>query len=123
MRDHRLARLRAAADEVNHALGQSGLFDDLDEFCGDGRRVRRRFENDSVAGDDRGQCHTRHDSERKIPRRNYRTDAERNVFEDVLLARIRCDRLFARPAQHLATVELAKIDRLRNIAVGLGPGL
>jgi hypothetical protein len=61
--------------------------------------------------------------EREVPRRDDDADAERDVGEAVVFALDACERLRRCVAQHLACVELAEVDGLGRVAVGLGPGL
>ena len=120
--DH-VADLRSGSGhEIHHACRQAGFFDQLKEFVSDRRRIRRRFQNNSVAGDDCRRGHPGHNCQRKIPGRDHRADSQRNVFEMVLFAGELNERLFAAVAQHLPAVELKKIDRFRGVAVGFGPG-
>ena len=67
--------------------------------------------------------HAGHDGAGEIPRRNHRADAERNVGQRVALARQLHGRLGFGEAQGLARVELAEIDGLGNVGIGLEPVL
>ena len=124
MRDDRVAEARAGAGaEVDHALGHAGFFEQFDKLRGDGRRVARRLQDDGVAADDRGQRHAGHDGAGEIPRRNHRAHAERNVHQRVALAGQLDRRLRLGEAQRFARVELAEVDGLGDVGVGLGPVL
>ena len=88
MLDHGVAEAAAAAGaEVDHAVRQPGFFQDLEELRGDRRRVARGLQDHGVAADDGSQRHAGHDGAGKIPRRNDRAHAERNVAQVVALAR------------------------------------
>ena len=112
-----------AGAEVDDAVGQAGLFEDFDEFGGDGGRVDRGLEDDGVAGDDGGGGHAGHDGEGEVPRRNDGADAERNVEELVALAGILDGRGGVVEAQRFAGVELEEVDGLAYVGVGFGPVL
>ena len=71
------------ADEVNDAWRKPGFLDDLHKFRRDRRRIGRWLEDDGITRDDGGHRHSGHDRERKIPRRNDRTNAKRNIFKAV----------------------------------------
>src|SRR3984957_10303097 len=112
-----------ARTEIHHALGHARFFEQLDELRGDGGRIARRLEDDGVATHDRYQRHASHDGARKIPRRNHGAYAQRNVHHRIVLAGQLDGRLRLRKAKRLASVELAEIDGLGNIGVGLSPVL
>ena len=124
MRDHGIAEARSCAGaEVHYAFGHADFFEQLDEFGGNGRRIARRLQDDGVAADDRGDGHAGHDGAGEIPGRNHGADAERNVGQRVALARQLHRRFGFREAQSFAGVELAEIDGLGDIGVGLAPVL
>ena len=133
-REGDVARLRVVNDHVAHlaarpghevddARGDARLFQKLEELVGDGRRVRRGLQDDGVSGDERGGGHPRHDGEREVPRRDDDADAERNVFEPIVLALDTRQRLRRGVAQHLSRVELAEVYGLGGVGVGLRPRL
>ena len=124
MLDERVADGRAAAgQEVQDPRRDPGLLRRIEEHRRDARRVGRGLQDHGVSGHERGRRHPREDRERKVPGRNDRADAERDVLELVLLARIGRQGLRLREALHVPRVELAEVDRLGRVAVGLGPGL
>jgi hypothetical protein len=112
-----------AGAEVHHALGHAASSSSSNKLCGDGGRIARGLQDDGVAADDRRQRHAGHDGARKIPRRNHRAHAQRNVVQRVVLAGKLDGRLSLRKTQGLARVELAEVDGLGNIGVGLNPVL
>ena len=67
--------------------------------------------------------HAGHDGAGKIPRRNYRPYAQRNVHQGVAFARHLHRQFGTREAQRLPRVVLAEVDSFGDIGVGLGPVL
>ncbi len=110
-----------AGTEVDHAVGNAGLLEDFNEARGDCGRVARGLEDDRVAGDDGSGRHAGHDGEGKIPGRNHRTHAERNVEELVAFAGILNGRDGRGQAQRFAGVELEEVDGFAHVSIGLGP--
>ena len=124
MLDERIADRRAAArQEVQDPVRHPRLVARLQEHRRDAGRVRGGLENDRVAGDERGGRHSRQDREREVPRGNHDGDAEGDVLELVSLAGKGRQGLWLGQPLHLAGVELAEVDRLGRVPVGLGPGL
>ena len=124
MRYQRVAKARAAAGtEIHHPFRHAALFQQFHKLCRNRRRIARRLQHHGVAADDRGQRHARHNGAGKIPRRNHSADAKRNVGESVAFARQLHGRLGLRKTQRLARVELAEIDGLGDVGIGLGPVL
>src|SRR5690606_7714236 len=75
--DDRFARFDVAGDDIDHALGETGFVAKLGELEGAHRRFRGAFENERVAGGERGpQLPYRH-REWKIPRDDLPADADR----------------------------------------------
>src|SRR5579864_6458525 len=108
-----------AGTEIHHAFGHAGFFEQLNKLGGDGGRVARGLEDHGVAADDRSQRHSSHDGAGKIPRRNYRADAERNVEKRVVLAGQLDGRLRLAEAQRFTGIELTEVDGLGNVGIGL----
>ena len=124
MRHNRVAETGARAGaKIYHAFGHAGLFEQINKLRRDGGRIARRLQNNGVAADDGRHRHARHDGARKIPRRNHRAHAQRNVMQRVMLAGQLDGRLRLRKTQRLARVELAEVDGLGNVGIGLGPVL
>jgi hypothetical protein len=124
MRHQRIAKASAAARaEVHNAFGHAAFFEQFHELRRNRRRIARRLQHDRVAADDRSDRHAGHDGAGKVPRRNHGADAERNIGQRVALARQLHGRFGLREAQRLARVELAEIDGLGNIGIGLEPVL
>ena len=124
MSHQRVAEAGAAAGtEIHHPFGHSAFFEQFDKLRRDGRRIARRLQDDGVAADDRGQRHAGHDGAGKIPRRNHRAHAQRNVGQGVALAGQLHRRLGLGEAQRLARVELAEVDGLGDVGIGLKPVL
>src|SRR5690606_35338201 len=81
------------------------------------------LEHRRVAGNDGGHRHATHDRAREVPRRNDRTDTERDVTHLVVFTghlRYRCT---IGEAQHFAAVVLGEIDQFRDVAIGFRPVL
>ena len=124
MRDDEVADFASrAGNEVDDARRHADLVQQVDEPRRDDGGVARGLEHDGVPADDRRRRHAHHDGARKVPRRYHGADAERNVDELVPFARHRDDRLRLRVTQRLTRVEFEKVDRLGDVAVGLGPAL
>ena len=124
MRDQRVAETRAAAGtKVHDAFGHAAFFEQFDELRRNRRRIAGGFQDDGVAADDRSEGHAGHDGAGEVPRRNHGADAERNVGQCVALARQLHGRFDLREAQGLAPVELAEIDGLGDVGIGLEPVL
>ena len=86
------------------------------------RRLLGRLEDRGVARHQRRDGHAGGDRQREVPGRDDHGHAARQVLGEVGLAGdVAMPGL--RQADHLAGVELAEVDRLGDVAVGLGPGL
>src|SRR6185437_12687468 len=79
MFNERAADFWAALAQVHDARRHAGLFEYVEEARRNGGRVGGWLEDDGVAADDGCGRHAGHDGEGKIPRRDDRADAERNV--------------------------------------------
>ena len=124
MRDHGIAEAGSGAGtEIHHALRHPRFFEQFDKLRGDGRRVARRLQDHRVAAHDRRHCHSGHDGAGKIPRRNHGAHAQGNVHQSIALPGQLNGCLGLRESQGLAGIELAEIDRLGNVGVGLSPVL
>ena len=110
-------------NEVDDAVGHADFAQEIDEPRSHDRRIARRLEHDGIARDDRRRRHPDHDRRCKVPGRNYRSDAERNIDELVALAVDRDDGVRLGIAQRFARVELEEIDRFGNVGVGFDPAL
>ncbi len=110
-------------NKVHDARRHADLVQEIDEPRRDHRRVARGLQNDGVPRDDCGRRHAHHDGGGEIPRRDDGPDAEGDIDELVALALDRYHGLRLRVAQRFARVELEKVDRLGDVAVGLGPAL
>src|SRR5260370_24602432 len=114
------ARSRTRA-EVHNAIRHPRFLKGFEKFGGDCRRIVGRLNYYCVPADDRGHGHARHDGARKVPRRNHRAHAQRNVNQAVVFSR-QLDRGFGvGEAQRFARVELREIDGLGDVAIGLRP--
>ena len=112
-----------AGAEVDHAVGEAGFFQNLEELCRDGRRVARGLQDDGVAADNGGQRHAAHDGAGKVPRRNYHAYAQRDVAQPIALARQLHRRLSLREANRLQRIEVAEVNQLGDVAIGFSPVL
>ena len=68
--------LAEAVDEVDDAVGQARLGEQLDEALGQQRRVLGRLEDDGVAADERGRELPGRDRDREVPGRDRADDAD-----------------------------------------------
>ena len=109
--------------KIYYAFGHAGFFEKLDELGGDGGGIARRLEDDRVAADDGSHRHAGHDCAREIPRRNHRAHTQRDVGQRIALARQLHWRFSFGETQGFAGVELAEVDGLRDVGVGLAPVL
>src|SRR5580704_7109211 len=91
-------------DEIYGFLGNAGFKENVDESCGDGRRVGGGLDDDGVAGDKRGHDESGHDGAGEIPRGNNDTYTQGDVDEIVALATHRREFLRFGEAQHFAAV-------------------
>ena len=102
MRHHRISESSARArTEVHHAFRHAGFFQQFDELRRNGRRIAGGLQDHRVAADNRGQRHAGHDRAGKIPRRNHRAHAQRNVEQLIALSRQLHRRLSLGQAQRL----------------------
>ena len=67
-----------SVDDVDHAVGDAGLGEELDESLPERGSVRGRLEDDGVPGDERGRDLPGRDRDREVPRRNDADDADRH---------------------------------------------
>src|SRR3989442_15954862 len=107
--------------EVDDALGHTGFLEQFDKFRSDSRRVARWFQNHGVAGNYRSQRHPSHNRARKVPWRNHRAYAQRNVQQGVMLAGHLHRELSLGEPQCFPAVVFAKIDGLGDVRVCLCP--
>src|SRR5579862_2480761 len=112
-----------AGTKIHYAFGHAGFFEQFHKLGGDRGRIARRLQNHRVAADNGGQRHASHNGAGKIPRRNDRAYAQRNVVQGVVFAGQLNRSLRFRKTQGLARVELAEVDGLGNVGIGLGPVL
>ena len=120
MADEPLAGLLAeAVDEVDGALGQPGLAEQLDEALGQQRRVLGGLEHDGVARDERRRELPGRDRDREVPRRDRADDADRHPHRHLeLVAQLRGGRV-AEEAAALAGHVDRHVDRFLDVAAGL----
>ena len=124
MCDHGAAELRALARaEVDDAVRQANLFEQLHKLRGDRWCVDGGLQNYGIAADNGSGGHSSHDGEWEVPRWNYRTHAQRNVAQPVAFAGELDRRSCLVQPQRLASVELQKVDGFAHIGIGLAPVL
>ncbi len=124
LRHERFARGAAwSGEKADDVSGHARLIQNINEDCGDGRRIARRLHHHRVSRDDGSHRHAAHNRRRKIPRRNHDADAERNIFEIVFFAVERGQFLRSTQAQRLASIVFAEIDQLGDVRIGFRPGL
>ena len=85
------------------------------------RRVARRFEDHRVSRDHRRRRHPGEDRQREVPRGDHDADAEREVYQLVLLSRELDGGFHLRVPEHLTCVKFQEIDRLGDVTVGFRP--
>ena len=124
MRHQRIPEAAAAAGaEVHHAVRHAALFQNLHQLGGDRRRVAGGLQHNRISADDGSHGHAGRDRRRKIPGRNHRAHSERDVPEIIALAGVLNRRLRLCQPQRFARIELAEVDGLADIGIGLGPVL
>src|SRR5439155_17434460 len=102
-------RSASPGEKIDDAMRESCLTQDLQEKCGNSRRVRGRFYDHGIAGDDCRRGHAGQDGAGKIPGWNHRAHAQRDVLELVVLSRNPDQRLRARIAKSFPPVKLAEV--------------
>src|SRR5262249_20062337 len=121
--DEDRADLLADAGQVaGDAGGKADLLEDLHQLGGDHGGLLGRLHHDGVAGHQRRGGHAGEDGQGEVPRGDDDGDAARLVEVAVVLAG---DVPQTGPGQpeHLAGVELAEVDGLGDVGVGLAPRL
>ena len=121
--DQPRADLALAGQQRERVGGDARGAQRLDEHVGAARRLLGGLEHDGVAGGERGGGHPARDRDREVPRRDHRDDAARPVAERVALAGDLEQLLAGRELDRAARVVLEEVDRLADVAVGLGPRL
>ena len=113
-------RAPAAVDDVDDAVRDAGLGEELDEALPERGRVRRRLEDDGVPGDERGRDLPGRDRDREVPRRDDADDADRHPDGHLeLVPKLGRGRL-PEEAPALAAHVVAHVDRFLHVAAGLG---
>ena len=122
--DERIADLAARAhDDVEDPRRKPRLLEDARERDDRGRSVRRRLDDDRVAGDERGHGLPRRDRHREVPRRHEGADAHRLAdAHRELVRQLRGCREAEEPAP-LARGEEGHVDRFLDVAPRLGEDL
>ncbi len=115
--------LAVAVDEVDDAVGQPGLGEQLDEALGQERRVLGGLEHDGVAADERGRELPGRDRDREVPRRDRADDADRHPHRHLELVAELGRRRVAEHAPALAGHVDRHVDRFLDVAAGLGEHL
>src|SRR5277367_6502795 len=116
MLDDSMSERRPGAwTEIDYARGKAGLFQSFEKLRGDGRRIARRLEYDSVAADNRRYGHAAQNRQGKIPRGDHRARAQRDVMQQILLPRKLHHRLGLSQVQSRAGVQLTEVDGLAGV--------
>ncbi len=124
MRHERVAeRTAGTEDEVEHALRQSGLDQDLDQADREHRRVGRGLEHDRVAEHERRHDLPRRDCEREVPGRDRGHDTERCAHRHRPLVRELGRHDVTELPAALAGGVVGHVDALLDVAAGLGEDL
>ena len=108
-----------AEDQIEHALRQAGLLEQLDEPHGEHRRVRRGLEDDGVPEDQGGHDLPGRDGERKVPRGDRCDDPERRAHRHRPFVRELGRHDVAELAATLARGVVGHVDALLDIAARL----
>ena len=119
-----VARLLAeTVDEVDGAVGQPRLAEQLDEALGQERRVLGGLEHDRVAGHERGRELPGRDRDREIPGRDRSDDADGHPHRHLeLVAQLRRRRVAEEATPFAGHVD-RHVDRLLHVSPGLGQHL
>src|SRR5690348_13715825 len=113
MRNEDVANRSTAPGQKREALrGETGLKQHLGEFGGDCWRVTRWLYNNGVSGDQSCDRHANHNGEREVPRRNYDSDAKRQINHLVALTGELHDRLRSSKFQCVARVVFTEVNGL-----------
>ena len=123
MLDERAAHRAAAEDQVEHALRESRLVDDLRQRVRRGRRQRGGLHDHGVAERQRGRALPRRNRDREIPGRDQSEHAERLAVGFHRDAGARRVHRHAVTAQRLAREELEDARRAHDFALALGQRL
>jgi hypothetical protein len=123
--DQGIADLAArAGHEVDHAGGQTSLFQDLDQLGGDHRGALAGLEDHGVAHDQRSDHEVGSDRQGEVPGRNGDTSAERQIAVIEVFALVEGRGMIATlKLEGLAGVEFTEVDRFGHIGIGLSPSL
>ena len=113
----------AAVHDVDDALGDSGLVQQLDESLPQRGRIGRRLEDDRVAGDERRGDLPGRDRDREVPGRDRADDPDRHAHRHVELVAELGRRGLAEQPPALAAHVVAHVDRFLDVAAGLGRDL
>ncbi len=112
-------RAPAAVDDVDDALRDPGLVQQLDEALAERGRVGRRLEDDGVARDERRQHLPGRNRDREVPGRDRADDPDRLADRHVeLVPELRRRGLSEEPAP-LAAHVVAHVDRFLDVSPGL----
>ena len=106
--------------DVDDALRDAGLVEELDEALAESGRVGRGLEDDGVPGDERGRDLPGRDRDREVPRRDHADDADRHPDRHLELVAELGRRRLPEEAPALAAHVVAHVDRFLDVAAGLG---
>ena len=112
-----------AVDDVDHAVGDAGLDEELDEPLPERGCVRGRLEDDGVSGDERGRDLPGRDRDREVPRRNDADHADRHPDRHLELVRELGRGRLPEEAPAFAAHVVAHVDRFLHVATRLGAHL
>ena len=112
-------RATAAVDDVDDALRDARLVEELDEALPERGRVGRRLEDDGVPRDERRRDLPGRDRDREVPRRDDADHADRHPHGHLeLVPKLRRSGLAEEPPTLAAHVE-AHVDRFLDVAARL----
>ena len=112
-----------AVHDVDDALGDTGLVQQLDEALPERGRVSRRLEDDGVPRDERRRDLPGRDRDREVPGRDRADDPDRHAHRHVELVAELGRRRLAEQTPALAAHVVAHVDRFLDVAAGLGRDL
>ena len=106
--------------EADHPVRNPRTLNDLEELHRHHRRLLGRLHHHRIPRDQRGRSHPCQNCQRKIPRRNHHDHTASPIEIPILFPR-QIPLLRSIQAPHLLCIIPAKINRLANVPIRLGP--
>ena len=111
------------SDDIDDAVGQSGLHQHLDQMEGGERRVLRRLDHAGVSADQRGEELPRGDSHGEVPGCDHAAHTDRHADRHGELVLQLGGRGLAEETASLARHVVGSVDRLLHVAARLAQHL